>query len=97
LSRLLDLDLVLGELRRSQRARGCGCGQKVHPLFERLMPRDSATSLHSTRWLLWDARFAGLTRGQEPRLHRVMREPALSLSLQEPERQGQGILASKTV
>jgi hypothetical protein len=36
LSRLLDLDLVVGKLRRSQCARGRGCGQKVHPLFERL-------------------------------------------------------------
>lgn len=31
LSRLLGLDLVLGELWRSLCARGYGCGQKVHP------------------------------------------------------------------
>src|SRR5580704_8879992 len=31
LPRLLDFYLVIGELRRSLRARGYGCSQKVHP------------------------------------------------------------------
>jgi hypothetical protein len=31
LSRLLKFDFVFGKLRRSLRARGYGCGQKVHP------------------------------------------------------------------
>ena len=43
LSRFLDFDFVLGKLRRSLRARGYGCGQKVHPRSSGQTPQDSST------------------------------------------------------
>lgn len=50
LSRLLDFHLVVSELRRSLRARGYGCSQKVHPRSSG--PCRGIQQLHSTRSLL---------------------------------------------
>jgi len=56
LSRLLDFDLVVRELRRSQRARGYGCRQKVHPSSSGPRRRIQPRTLHSTRSDLRHAR-----------------------------------------
>lgn len=45
LSRLLNFDFVLGKLRRSLRARGYGCGQKVHPRSSGQRRRISSVSI----------------------------------------------------
>jgi len=60
LPRLLDFDLVLGELRRSLCPRGYACRQKVHPSSSGPCRRQiELRTSHSTRSLLPDARFAG--------------------------------------
>src|SRR5579863_9920285 len=57
LSRLLDFDLVLGELRRSLCPRGYACRQKVHPSSSGSCRRQiELRTSHSTRSLLPDAR-----------------------------------------
>jgi len=45
LSRLLNFDFVLGKLRRSLRARGYGCGQKVYPRSSGERRRISSVSI----------------------------------------------------
>ena len=57
LSRLLDFHLVIGELRRSLRARRYGRSQKVHPRSSGSGRGVQTTQFHSTRSVLPHATF----------------------------------------
>ncbi len=98
LPRLLDFDLVPGELRRSLCPRGYGSasGQRIYP--RRCGPyaaRFSYELFNSTRSLLRDARFAG-GAGRRTLWREATAESAPALSSpQELERQGQSTLASE--
>jgi len=99
LSRLLDFDLVPGELRRSLCPRGYGSasGQRIYP--RRCGPcaaRFSYELFNSTRSLLRDARPAGRLGKRGSCGAKQRRSQPRPCPPQELERQGQSTLASRT-
>ena len=97
LSRLLDFDLVLGELRRSLCPRGYACRQKVHPSSSGSCRRQiELRTSHSTRSLLPDARSAERPGRRGSCGAKQRRSQPQPCPPQSQERQGQSTLASKT-